>query len=241
MVAQGSKQVWRAAAVQLEKRLIGVTVLQNGRLAVAELVEAEAMASEVAAAEGATARSATQRAVSSEAGTIGSLAARRLAGTKIPDPADIGMLLRTSARASRVATRIVDDTPVELLLYDSHGLPIIYANQTENYAVYQAATRAFRSETAVAVDEICGALETVAISSEIELPGAINSILSEQARKHSGRYIFDVGTGKLTFNVPFDSGSQIVGTVNVYSVVKRSVMVGAGAAGGYKIIKALEG
>jgi hypothetical protein len=248
LVVQGSKQLWRVSAKVLQSRAAGVLALRNGRLAFTEaaaseaaLAAREAAALEAAASEGVTTSAAARQATAEEVASVRALTAAQLAKTPIPNPANLRLIMRVSSGASKLATRLVDETPVEaLLLYDSEGLPIVYANHIEHTAVYEAATRAFRSESARVADQISSSIEAVTIGSEAELPSVIASAIQKYLKSSGRAYVLDSSTGKLTINVSFDSGSEIVGTLDIYTLVQRSVVLGTTAAGGY-VVKTLKG
>ncbi|MFK7807693.1 MAG: hypothetical protein AB8F74_07850 [Saprospiraceae bacterium] len=175
-------------------------------------------------------------------------------GRKIPvgKAADVGKIAIPDAKRLKsftsiknnkptsVAHKTVKDSEIDLLLYDSGGNPIIYADGSEHKVVYNAARNTYDGKAAGIVDDILKKVDQGKITTEKDLEATVHKLVNKQLGKNASKnpYVMDASTGNLTFNVQFDSGSQIIGTINVYKTVKKGLATGAG---GYYILKKTEG
>jgi len=156
---------------------------------------------------------------------------------KIPSPKSIHVIRNGgNMEGSHIARSSVKSAEVDLLLYDAAGNPIIYANQIQHSLVYTAAQRTYQRKAINLVDDILLNVKNGKVATEAELKEIINTTVSKQLGNATSKnpVVMDVSTGNLTFNVEFQSGSQIVGNINIYDTVKKGVIVGAG---GYYLAK----
>ena len=150
------------------------------------------------------------------------------AKVSIPNPNRLGTLVnKTYPKASPMAEGLMKHADVDLVLYDTVGNPIVYAAPLQNQAVYGAATRQFNAHASSLVDDVLVKLPNAKVSSEAELKALVERTIGERATAQRP-FVFDTSTGQITLNIEFDSGSQIVGSVNLYNALRSGVVVGAG-------------
>lgn len=150
------------------------------------------------------------------------------ARVSIPDPTRVGTFLnRGYPKASPLAENLLKHSEVDLVLYDAVGNPIVYAAPIQNHAVYAAATRNFNAHASSLVDEVLAGLPNAKATSEAELKALVERTIRSHAAPQRP-FVFDASTGHLTLNIEFESGSQIVGGVNLYNVLRNGVVVGGG-------------
>lgn len=161
--------------------------------------------------------------------------ATKMAKMKIPNAGSLKELVNTK-RGSTVAQNSVRKTEIDLLLYDSAGNPIIYADGKEHSLIYKIARVKYSGKAEKVVDDIMKNVSHKKITSEAELESVIVKTVNNHFGKSTAKspYVMDVSTGSLTFNVHFESGSQIVGAINIYDAAKKAVIIGVG---GYYVAK----
>jgi len=153
---------------------------------------------------------------------------------EVPDPTRLATLLNGSkTQVSGVAKNILSHSDVDLVMYDAVGNPIVYAKPVHNAAMYGAATREFNSHVGGVIDDVVAAVERTSVTNEGQLRGAIAEAVKRQLDP-TRPFIFDVSTGQLTAHVEFASGSQIVGSLNLYNALGKSVALGGG---GYYVLR----
>lgn len=167
--------------------------------------------------------------------TAGRLIPEGQAGTlskvKIPLPGTLKNLGSLSTQeGSQVAKSNIKNAKLDLVLFDAVGNPIVYADPVQHKNVYSAAERVYRNKAVSLTDEILEAVNKNQVKTEAELQQLITKTVGKSLGTPNSKnpVIMDVGTGSLTFNVEFQSGSQIVGSMNIYDVVKKSTIVGIG-------------
>lgn len=161
----------------------------------------------------------------------------KLNKVKIPSPKSIHVIRNGGKmEGTQVARSSVKDAEIDLLLYDATGTPIIYANRTQHSLVYSAANRSYQRKAIKLVDDILLDVKNGKVATDAELKSVINKTVNKQLGSVTSKnpVVMDVTTGNLTFNVEFNSGSQIVGSINIYNVVQKGVVIGAG---GYYVAK----
>ncbi len=150
---------------------------------------------------------------------------------KIPNPKSLSVIRNGgNLEGTKIACSTIKSSKVDLLLYDAAGNPIIYANETQHYLVYTAAQRVYQKRAVGLVDDILVSVKNNKITTDTQLKKVINSTVAKHLGKSTSKnpVVMDVATGNLAFNVEFQSGSQIVGSINIYDTVKKGVVIGAG-------------
>ncbi len=157
----------------------------------------------------------------------------KLRKTPIPDPKGFlgSQASNQILNGSDEAVKAVRSAPIDLVLYDTKGFAIHYADPLHQKVVQGAAAKTYQQQSVNLVDKTFQAIQQskTKVTSEAQIKQLIQSTVERELGRILQRpHVFNPGSGYVTLNLQFNNGSFMIGSFNIFKTVLSGLGITTG-------------